>query len=1287
MPLRRILNSSNRLLLYFLLSVFVWLSHPVLSSGGDLPLLTKTSAVKQLSLSAANLGYPVRLQGHVTYYDSDWRILYIQDAHDGINVELVQQNNAIKNGQWVEIEGISAPGNLLPIVSKARVKILGQKTLPSAPLTSLARLDVRQTDSQSIQLRCIVHNAYREAQYTVLDAYDGKVKIRIRIRGFSQAAANNLIDAHIQALGVMGVITDSAHQPIGLDLWVPNENPISVIKKPLTASNQIPVTNISTIQSNWKNSPPQHRIRIQGAVVPGRKENTLLVQDKTGIISAQTLFSRPIIPGDSVDLIGFADLNSQEPRIIDAIYLRIKAPAFESKEEKGLPHLTRIKDIRALSSREASRGYPIRVKGVITYFYPMLSMLFIQDETAAIYIQSLDETLNIYEGNEYEVEGFSAPGDYAPVITKPKFRLIGKASMPAAHDISLDQLATGDYECQRVQVHGIVRTVQQVTNRWSLELFNSGKRIHVFLPNLPNSTHIQSLQDAKISAQGICSIQISSWGAISGFRVNVPSIEGIKVEEPARSDPFSVPLRPIRDIFRFANQAEMGRRIRIEGTLLHQQPGKALYIKDATGSMAIPTKEMLPVSSSDILTVSGYPIGGEFAPTLEDVMIKRLRTGPSPEPRILLDASSFSNNFQGNLVRIRAKLIDQWRTSEGQGFILQDSAHTPFDAFLENSSANIVTHSFRNGSELDLTGIYQLQTTDTQKPGFHLLLRTANDILLIKVAPWWTTPQVYWALGILLFLILAALIWAAMLKIRVNRQTQIIQSRLESEAALEKKYQELFEKSNDIVFAFDQNAKLLSVNPSGEKILGYSLKELNEIDLAGLVDPASLTQVHEWIKIKLSGRECPVLECELLAKDDRHVILEVSGELILARGQTCGIHGIARDITERKLAENALRQSEEKLRQGQKLESIGRLAGGIAHDFNNILSAILGYSELSSSDLDANHPVQNNIEQITRAGKRARELVQQILAFSRKLEQERSPIYLRTIIDESIKLLRPTLPTTISIEKNIPAETNAVLADPTQIHQVILNLATNAGQAMSSQGGVLYIGLEPMELDEQNPHSPQGLPSGKYLCLKIRDTGTGMAPEIQKRIFEPYFTTKSVGEGSGLGLAVVHGIVQSHGGAITVESKVGEGTCFRVYLPCCTQNPASQKILLQEAKKGQGHILLVDDEEPIVNLGRRSLEKLGYSVVGETCSAKALERIQADPMKFDLVLTDQTMPQLTGIALAQEIWKIRPNLPIIICTGFSELLSSEKATSMGFRALLNKPYTLAELAQTIQRCQ
>jgi len=380
-----------------------------------------------------------------------------------------------------------------------------------------------------------------------------------------------------------------------------------------------------------------------------------------------------------------------------------------------------------------------------------------------------------------------------------------------------------------------------------------------------------------------------------------------------------------------------------------------------------------------------------------------------------------------------------------------------------------------------------------------------------------------------------------------------------------------------------------------------------------------------------------------------------------------------------------LRQSEERLRQSQKLESIGKLAGGIAHDFNNILSAILGYAELSASEISPEHPISDNLEQIIKAGKRARDVVQQILAFSRKLDQERKPIHLQAVIEEAMNLLRATLPTTIQIETIINPKCSPVMADSTQIHQVILNLATNAAHAMR-EGGLLKIELEPVGPKGNFINRIPELDPGKYMRLSVSDTGPGIDPEIQKQIFEPYFTTKSVGEGSGLGLAVVHGIAQSHRGAITVTSTPGQGACFQVYLPCCEEKPVAPTLQSPEIVRGQGRILMVDDEEAIVALGRRSLAKLGYKVTGETSSVRALELLTNDPNQFDLVVTDQTMPQLTGTLLAQEIWRIRPDLPIIISTGYSEQFSQGKAASNGFHTLLHKPYTAAELARTIQQC-
>ena len=727
--------------------------------------------------------------------------------------------------------------------------------------------------------------------------------------------------------------------------------------------------------------------------------------------------------------------------------------------------------------------------------------------------------------------------------------------------------------------------------------------------------------------------------------------------------------------------------MRIQGVLLHQQPGKRLFIRDDSGCISVSVDHLLPVNSSDLLSVSGYIVPEDFAPAVEYAVVKRIGSRPLPEPRILSDGQALNNNFHGDLVKIRAKLVDQWLSSDGKRFLLQDLSNTgiTFESLLENGSNQAKPPIIRNGSELELTGIYLLQEKETQPYRLLLLLRTPEDINILKRAPWWTVKHTYWSFGILLFLIASALTWAAMLKRRVRQQTDIIRHRIEAEAALEKKYRELCERSNDIVFACDQAGRLKSINPAGMQILGYENQELIEMDPSQLLGAASLPKIEKWIENRLNAIDVPHLECELLAKDGRLVHVEVNAEIIFADGKPSGAQGIARDITERKLAEETLRRSEERLSQGQKIEAIGRLAGGIAHDFNKILSAILGYAELSAAEVPENHSVKDNLSQIIRATKRARDVVQQILAFSRKLDQERQPLHLQTIVDEVLILLKATLPSTILIRTELDPHCGAVMANPTQMHQVILNLATNASHAMREKGGLLRISLAPISLNGNSASHPHDLASGRYARLSVCDTGHGIEPEIQRHIFEPYFTTKSAGQGSGLGLAVVHGIIQSHGGAITVESTPGDGATFQIYLPCCEDMPAKRVGPPTEISEGQGNILMVDDEEAIVNLCTIFLEKMGYRVTGTTSSVQALEMFQKNPDQFNLVVTDQTMPNITGMSLAQELWKVRPGLPVIIASGYSEQITSEKAAGLGFLAYLNKPYTVAELAGTVSK--
>lgn len=382
----------------------------------------------------------------------------------------------------------------------------------------------------------------------------------------------------------------------------------------------------------------------------------------------------------------------------------------------------------------------------------------------------------------------------------------------------------------------------------------------------------------------------------------------------------------------------------------------------------------------------------------------------------------------------------------------------------------------------------------------------------------------------------------------------------------------------------------------------------------------------------------------------------------------------------------ACERLEAQLCQTQKLEAIGTLAGGIAHDFNNMLSAILGFAELAVDDIPEESPVQHYLQHILTAGRRARDLVQQILTFCRQHNPKRQPVQLHLLVKEALKMLRASLPVTIAIESHMEATSSTVIADPTQMHQVLVNLCTNAEYAMRESGGTLAVSLATVEVDALFATAHQPLRPGPHIRLTVRDTGHGMPQEVLEHVFEPFYTTKSVGEGTGMGLAMVQSIVLNHGGAITVESAPGQGTTFEIYLPC-SKGVVGISARLEEAVPS-GHyerILFVDDEIALTHLGQAMLDRLGYRAVVRTSAPEALELFRATPHQFDLVITDQTMPQMTGETFVRELRRIRPDIPVILCTGFSHTMTAEKARTLGIDALLMKPLVTGDLGRAIQR--
>jgi two-component system cell cycle sensor histidine kinase/response regulator CckA len=511
-----------------------------------------------------------------------------------------------------------------------------------------------------------------------------------------------------------------------------------------------------------------------------------------------------------------------------------------------------------------------------------------------------------------------------------------------------------------------------------------------------------------------------------------------------------------------------------------------------------------------------------------------------------------------------------------------------------------------------------------------------------------------------------------------EEEQRLIRQQLE---ASHKMLQSLLNAVPDQLFVIDRNFNIL-----------YS----NYRDLIEL--PGQSSEKDPTCYSRFKGMPEPCKDCSAISVFESGHIVEKQ-MVISEDGCTCEVRAFpifdddgqvemvvehVRDITEQKKLEAERQSYETRIQQIQKMEALGTLAGGIAHDFNNILVAVIGYAELTLAETAKSSPHHRNLQKILQAGMRARDLVNQILTFGRQEKRELKPLQIDALVKEALGMLRSTLPATIEISQDLAGKVDYVMADPTQVHQIIINLCTNAAQAMEEDGGQLRVGLSQVELPAHVASTHPGAQPGSYVRLSVQDTGKGIAPDILDKIFHPYFTTKDKGKGTGLGLAMVHGIVKSYGGFIDVRSTAGHGAVFHVFIPTIEQPKMNEDFLGADLPTGNERVLLVDDEPFVIDVIREMLSLQGYHVTTAGGGLEALAIIRDAPRDFDLVVTDMTMPKLTGERLSLGIKKIRPDIPIILCTGYSDKLAGKSAVDFGIQDIIVKPINQAELARTVR---
>ncbi len=544
------------------------------------------------------------------------------------------------------------------------------------------------------------------------------------------------------------------------------------------------------------------------------------------------------------------------------------------------------------------------------------------------------------------------------------------------------------------------------------------------------------------------------------------------------------------------------------------------------------------------------------------------------------------------------------------------------------------------------------------------------------------SPVTLAALAATIAVLIVVLIGRQLTINRLRRERETLENEHRRMQNDSQRFTAIMNQASEAIMITDAQSRIVYINPAFTSLTGYTRRDVHDQTPRMLSKDRHDERFYQEMRETLLREHLWKGTFTNRCKDGTTVELEtVITAVFDDQGQLSNFVSAARDVTHE-------HQLEMQLRNAQKMEALGTLAGGIAHDFNNILSAIIGYTELGLLDAPEDSPVHDHFKQVLKAARRAADLVSQILTFSRRNARERQPLLLGPLIDEALKLLRGTLPTTVEIRKTLAEDMPPVMADTAQMHQIIMNLCTNASHAMREHGGALEVGLRPVSITAFCPAWQSAMKPGNYAELTVADTGHGMPPATLARIFEPYFTTKHGGDGTGLGLATVHGIVLLYEGAIHVDSTPGVGTRFTILLPVCPDEaiipgfPDEQRML---QNGNQAHILVVDDEESITKMIEATLTWLGYRVEAFTSSVKAYEAFKDAPDRYDAVITDQTMPTLPGAELARRLLAIRPELPVILCSGYSDAVDADSAKKLGIREFVMKPIAGRALAAVLQK--
>lgn len=1239
--------------------------------------LTTVAQIRKLTPDEADLGFPVRLQAVVTFNRPDEFLLFVQDRTAGIYIFTDRQPD-FRAGQLLEVKGVTSRGDLRPMLTRPTFEVLGEGQLPPPLAPSVTQFLSGELDCQRVRLTGVVRRVSEQPDGMGLWlGVDGQlIEAVVEDPADGGVEPAGLVDARVTLTGV--TVTTTVRGTTRVRLGLPTLAAIQV-EQAAAPAGELPVEKIGDLRRRAAAGIPMHRVRVQGVVVTEwSPETPLRIRDETGTAVVRSSQQLPMRVGERVDAVGFVPPNwnhssirvGLEETLVTLIHAAAGDGAQGPAAVSGL--ITSLGGLRALERTEAAQGRPVRVRGTVTLYTRIWELFFLQDRTDAVFVQVRDPDLRLMPGQLVEVEGVTAPGDYAPILVAGSVRVVGPGVMPAAPLRNAEQLMSGREDCRHVEVVGRVRQIVFVDGVHQLHLDSGGGRIEavVFEPEAAEAV-LERLEDALIRVRAVCGALLNAKGQLTGVRLFLQNFSSVSVLQPGLADPFQLPVTGIGEFLRLESFHDSAQRQRIQGTVSFVA-GNSVYLFDETGAVRVRSRGEADIQAEDLVDVVGYPAKGQPGPFLEDALFRRIGPGASPVPLELASDLTPRFDLDGRVVRLRGWLLTAARMNGSMLLTLQSEGPVFHAEIVPERAPNL--GSLPVNSLLELTGVYSVLADEKNQPrGFKILLRNAGDVVLLQSAPWISVTQAVLGLSGLALAVVVVLGWVYVLRGRIRRH--------------EERFRKAFQAapmSLHMVTAGD--GRIVDANDSFFKLWGYRPEEVigrTEQELGLWEDAGDRAEAGASVA---SGQSIRDRESRLRTRSGELRSVLVSIERFKLEGEE-GLLLLCHDITERLSLEAQLRQA-------QKMESVGRLAAGVAHDFNNLLTVIQGHAQMLLSEPNLPPGMADSLQLMEQSAIRGAGFTRQLLTFSRKQVVQRSAVDLQAVIRGMGDMLKRLLGEGIWLEIKGPPNLPPIDADPSMVEQMVMNLAVNARDAMPA-GGTLAIELS---LSDRSPAVPDGSPAApelddspaeQWVVLSVSDSGVGMPREILPHIFDPFFTTKEVGKGTGLGLATVYGTVKQHSGRIEVDSAEGRGTTFRISFPASPPAAAAIPAAARStSEQGQGEkVMVVEDEVSVRRLVTGLLQRRGFHVIEAGSGPEALRVWQQNWRGIDLLLSDMVMPGgISGLDLARNFRRERPDLPVILTSGYSENIIDADLQELERIAFLAKPFPPGELVRRIREC-